>query len=96
MQEPVARPARHPDSRTPYDIVNHVPREHAHSLALIYPEGESPVVLPQKATILESGKKPYSHKRRDVDVLSNRCVSKHGNVPVLSLSSYYAISGCRG
>lgn len=72
LQESAARPARHPDTRTSYDILNHVPRENAHSLALIYNDEQLPTVLPQKEAALEGGQKPYSHLRRDVDVLSNR------------------------
>ncbi|CAM9251703.1 unnamed protein product [Ectocarpus fasciculatus] len=68
------RPSRHPDTRTSYDILNHVPKEKAHSVALIYPDGEGPEVLPQKVVTVEGGKKPHSHLRRDVDVLSNRRV----------------------
>lgn len=73
-QEPAPRPSRHPDTRTSYDILNHVPKEKAHSVALIYPNGEGPEVLPQKVVTVEGGKKPHSHLRRDVDVLSNRRV----------------------
>lgn len=81
-QEPPARPARHPDTRTSYDILNHVPKEKAHSVALIYPDGEGPEVLPQRVVTVEGGKKPHSHLRRDVDVLSNRCVRVyHERVP---------------
>lgn len=43
-------------------------------MALIYPDGEGPDVLPQRVVTVEGGKKPHSHMRRDVDVLSNRCV----------------------
>lgn len=71
IQGPV-QPPRHPDTKTAYNILNHVPRECSHSLSLLYPEGESPDVLPQKVVTVEGGKKPFSHLRRDVDVLSNR------------------------
>lgn len=71
-QEAVVRPARHPDTRTSYDILNHVPRDSAHSVALIYADGESPELLPQKAVAAEGEKKPRSHMKRDVDILSNR------------------------
>lgn len=73
-QEPPARRAPHPDTRTSYDILNHVPREKAHSVALIYAEGEGPEIIPQKVVTVEGGKKPHSHQKRDVDVLSNRFV----------------------
>lgn len=43
-------------------------------MALMYADGEGPEVLPQKVVTVEGGKKPHSHKKRDVDVLSNRCV----------------------
>ncbi|CAN0486543.1 unnamed protein product, partial [Ectocarpus sp. 12 AP-2014] len=76
-QGPTPRPSRHPDTRTSYDILNHVPKEKAHSVALIYPNGEGPEVLPQKVVMVEGGKKPHSHLRRDVDVLSNRFLEKH-------------------
>lgn len=45
-------------------------------MALIYADGEGPEVLPQKVVTVEGGKKPHSHKKRDVDVLSNRCVCR--------------------
>lgn len=41
-------------------------------MALLYPDGEGPEVMPQKVVTVEGGKKPHSHKKRDVDVLSNR------------------------
>ncbi|CAM9647124.1 unnamed protein product, partial [Hapterophycus canaliculatus] len=75
--DPPARPTRHPDTRASYDILNHVPRDKAHSVALIYADGEGPEVLPQKVVTVEGGKKPHSHLRRDVDVLSNRFLEKH-------------------
>ena len=72
-QEPVLRLTRQPDSRTPYNILNHVPREDACSSALIYSDRELPKVMPPKALSVEGEKKPRSHMRRDVDILSNRC-----------------------
>ncbi|CAB1119297.1 unnamed protein product [Ectocarpus sp. CCAP 1310/34] len=77
MDPVLMRYSRHPDTRTSYDILNHVPKEKAHSVALIYPNDKGPEVLPQKVVTVEGGKKPHSHLRRDVDVLSNRFLEKH-------------------
>lgn len=65
------KPAKHPDSRTAYDILNHVPKASAHPPALLYPEGERAEVH-QQQSVVGGGKKPYTHKKRDVDVITNR------------------------
>lgn len=70
-------------------------------MALIYPEGESPEVLLQKPVTLGGGKKPHSHLKRDVDVLSNRCErGRHENnrekILAVRGTSYMAAGRCFG
>lgn len=60
-------------------------------MALIYADGEGPEVQPQRVVTVEGGKKPHSHKRRDVDVLSNRC---KGLVRRLLLKQKWIASKC--
>eukprot|EP00752_Nemacystus_decipiens_P006911 g6205.t1 len=45
--------------------------------SVVFLVGAGPEVIPQKVVTVEGGKKPHSHKKRDVDVLSNRFLEKH-------------------